>query len=542
MAEAAVPSIAVQLQRGFQFPGARHVGLMLTVAVFAAVLVAGYMWSQAPDYRILFPNVSDRDSGEIAAALEGLNIPYKFGEHGTLMIPENQLFKARAQLAVKGLPKGASSNAEQTERPPFGESESDMRSRHQRGLAVDLARSIETLAGVQTARVHLALSKPSPFMREQSKSTASVVLGLHPGRTLDSTQVSAIVHMVSNAVPDLRAANVAVVDQAGNLLSTQQNGARGAIDATQLRFRQDMEQGFNSRIEAILTPLAGAHNVRAQVAAELDFSESEEAQEIYKPNGSTTAATIRSQQVSEATNGGGNGAGGVPGALSNQPPAPATAPINAPAAAPGATAQAAAAPATSLRKDATTNFEVDKSIRHTRQELGRIKRLAVAVVVNHKKTVNSAGKVSYTPLKDEELAQITNLVKEVVAYNKERGDTVSVINSAFSVPEKEKVVEVPLWKQPETIELAKMIGKNLLIAGVLLFVVLRVLRPALKSFSPPPPSAAPALTDESGADGAQSPQQQVDNYEQQVRQAKQIARDDPKAAANMVKEWVANGR
>ena len=541
MAEAAATSIAVQLQRGFQFPGARHIGLMLTVATFAAVLVAGYMWSQTPEYKTLFTNISDRDSGEIVAALEGLNIPHKFSEHGTLMIPENQIHKARAQLALKGLPKSGPPGFELMENAKFGQTQFAEQISYQRGLEGELARSIQTFTAVQTARVHLALAKPSPFMREQSKSSASVMLSLYPGRSIDPTQVSAIVHMVSNGVPDLRVANVTVVDQAGNLLSTQQNGARGALDATQLRFRQDMEQSFNARIEAILTPLTGANNVRAQVAADLDFSESEQAEEIYKPNGNTSEATIRSHQVSEATNGGGNGAGGVPGALSNQPPAPATAPITAPAAAPGAAAQATAPPATNLRKDATTNFEVNKEIRHTRQELGRVKRLAVAVVVNHKKVVSSAGKVSYTPLKEEEIAQFTNLVKEVVAYNKERGDTVSVINSAFSVPEKEKVVEVPVWKQPEYIDLAKMIGKNLLIAGVLLFIVLRVLRPALKSFTPPPPPETPALTDETGADGEPSPQQQIDNYEQQVQQAKQLARSDPKATASMLKEWVSNG-
>ena len=540
MAEVSAAPLAVQLQRGFQFPGAQHVGLMLTVATFVAVLVAGYMWSQAPDYRVLYTNVSERDGGAVIAALTQMNVPYKFADGGALLIPAGQVHEMRLRLAGQGLPKGGLVGFELMESQKFGVSQFAEQINYQRALEGELARSIQAVSSVQTARVHLALSKPSAFMREQPKPSASVLLNLYPGRTLDATQVSAIVHLVSNSVPDLRAKNVTLVDQNGNLLSTEQSGARGALDASQLRYRQEMEQSYNARIEAILAPITGPNNVRAQVAADLDFSETEHAEEIYKPNQNATDAAIRSQQNSEATSGSGGAAGGVPGALSNQPPAAATAPITAPAAAPGAAASGAAASAAAqnLRKDATINYEVDKTIRHTRQELGRVKRLAVAVVVNHKRQVSSAGKVSFTPLKEEELTQITNLVKEVVAYNKDRGDTVSVMNSAFNVPEKEKLVEVPLWKQPDTIELAKMIGKNILIAGVLLFIVLRVLRPILKTLSTPP---APALTDQSGDDD--EPGNRLGNYEQHVEQAKQIARSDPKGTAGVLSGWVSgNGR
>ena len=536
MAEISAPPLAVQLQRGFQFPGAHYLGLMLTVATLAAVLVAGYMWSQAPDYRVLYTNVSDRDGGAVMAALQQMNVPYKFADGGALLVPGNRVYEVRLLLAGKGLPKGGPGGYELMETQKLGTSQFAEQINYQRALEGELTRSIETLLSVQNARVHLALSKPSAFMREQPKPSASIILNLHPGRSLDATQVSAIVHLVSTSVPDLRAGNITLVDQHGNLLSTEQTRA-----VIQLRYRQDQEQSYNARIEAILAPLTGPNNVRAQVAADLDFSDTEHVEEIHKPNQNPTDAAIRSQQNSEApASGAGSSAGGVPGALSNQPPAPASAPITAPAAAAAATASATAAPAPNVRKDSTTNYEVDKTVRHTRQESGRIKRLTVAVVVNHRKQVSTAGKVSFTPLKEEEIAQYTNLVKQAVGYNQERGDTVSVINSAFNVPEKEKLVEVPLWKQPDTIELAKMIGKNILIAGVLLFVVLRVLRPILKTLATPPP--APALTDQSDGAGGSSPLQ-LANYEQQVEHAKQIARGDPKVAANVVKEWVsANGR
>jgi flagellar M-ring protein FliF len=531
MAEMSGPTLAVQAPRGFQFPGSQYIGFMLTGASLIAVLVAGYLWSQTPDYRVLYGNLSDRDGGTVIAALQQMNVPYKFADGGALMIPAGQVHEMRLRLAAQGLPKGGLVGFELMETQKFGVSQFAEQINYQRALEGELARSIQSLSSVQNARVHLALSKPSAFLREQPKPSASVVLNLYTGRTLDSTQVSAVVHLVSNSVPDLQAKNVSIVDQNGNLLSADQSDAvRAAIDPAQLKYRQEIERGYNSRIEAILAPITGPNNVRAQVSADLDFSETENAEEIYKPN----PAAIRSQQTSEALTTNGTGApGGVPGALSNQPPAPATAPITAPAA-PGAAAATAALP-TNTRKDATINYEVDKTIRHTRQEVGRIKRLAVAVVVNNRRQVNKDGKVTFTPLKEEELAKITSLVKEVMGYDKERGDTVSVMNSAFNVPDVEKIPEVPLWKQPDTIELAKMIGKNILIAAVLLFIVLRVLKPMLKTLSVPRP--APALSHDAGHAAPQQPQ--LGSYEQSVDHAKQIARGDPKVVANVVKEWVS---
>jgi flagellar M-ring protein FliF len=529
MAEISGQALAAQPQRGFHFPGSQYVGFMLTVASLVAVLVAGYLWSQTPDYRVLYGNLSDRDGGTVIAALQQMNVQYKFADGGALMIPANQIHEIRLRLAAQGLPKGGLVGFELMEGQKFGVSQFAEQVNYQRALEGELARSIQSLSAVQNARVHLALSKPSAFLRDQPKPSASVILNLYTGRTLDATQVSAVVHLVSNSVPDLQAKNVSIVDQNGNLLSADTAVAgRAAVDPGQLKYRQEIERSYNSRIEAILTPLTGPNNVRAQVSADLDFSETENAEELYKPN----PAAIRSQQTSEALTTTTTGAGGVPGALSNQPAPPAVAPITGVAAA--ATVAGSPVPANS-RKDATINYEVDKTIRHTRQEIGRIKRLAVAVVVNNRRQVSKEGKVTTTPLKEEELAKITSLVKEVMGYDKERGDTVSVMNSPFNVAEVEKIPEVPLWKQPDTIELAKMIGKNILIAAVLLFIVLRVLRPLLKTLSVPRP--APTLTQD--ADPAAPQQPQLGSYEQSVDHAKQIARGDPKIVANVVKDWVA---
>ncbi len=530
--EAQAQSLAPPARRPFQLFNPQRIGFMLTLATTIAVIVAGYMWSQTPDYKVLYGNLTDRDGGAVIAALQQMNIPYKFADGGALSVPSSQVHEVRLRLAGQGLPKGGLIGFELMESQKFGTSQFAEQINYQRGLEGELARSIQTLSSVQHARVHLALTRQSAFMREQSKPSASVVLGLFSGRTLDATQVSAIVHLISNSVPDLPVKNVSIVDQHGNLLSAERNeGSRHALDPVQIKYRHEIEQSFISRIESILTPLTGPQNVRAQVTADLDFSQSEHAEEIYKPNQTAEAAAVRSQQISEA-NAGSATAGGVPGALTNQPPAQPAAPITG-AAAPAASTSTGASG--TLRKDSTVNYEVDKTIRHTRQEVGRVKRLAVAVVVNHKSRTDAKGKVTQSPLSEADLAKLTNLVKEVMGYNKERGDTVSVINSAFSVREKEKMVDVPVWKDPENIDLAKVIGKNALIAAVLLFLVLGVLRPMLKTYSAaalaPPPQLEPTIGDGQPL--------QLTSYEQHVDQAKQIARADPKVVANVVKEWVA---
>jgi flagellar M-ring protein FliF len=523
--------------RAIPLPGAYGIGLIVTGAAAIAVLVAAFMWSQTPDYRALYGNLSDRDGGAVIAALQQMNVPYKFADGGgALLVPANQVHEVRLRLAGQGLPKGGLAGFELMENQKFGTSQFAEQVNYQRGLEGELARSIQALAAVQGARVHLALAKSTAFVREQPKASASVLLNLHPGRRLDDTQVSAVVHLVSNSVPGLSARNVTVVDQNGNLLSAETaRSGRGALDPGQLRYRQEVEQGYIARIEAILAPLAGPNNVRAQVTAELDFSESEHAEETYKPNQKTEDAAVRSQQISEANSGAsGSGAGGVPGALTNQPPVPATAPITGAAPAPAAAPAAAAAASGTARKDSTINYEVDKSIKHTKHEIGRIKRLAVAVVVNHKSRTDAKGKTTQVALSAAEVEKLTTLVKEVMGYSKERGDTVSVMNSAFTTPEKEAIPEIPLWKNPGTVDLAKDIGKNVLIGAVLLVVVLFVLRPLLKTVTAARPVVQPLP---SPAEAPQLPQSAA--VDTGVERARRLAREDPKVVANVVKDWVS---
>ncbi|MDP2029764.1 MAG: flagellar basal-body MS-ring/collar protein FliF [Thiobacillus sp.] len=527
-----------------QSAGGRKIMLMLGVAAIVALMGAVWMWGQQPEYRVLFSNFSDRDGGAIVAELEKMNIPYKYAEGGgAVLVPADRVHDARLKLASQGLPKGGNVGFELMENQKLGSSQFIERVNFQRAMEGELARSIESVSSVQAARVHLAMPKDSIFVSEQKAPTASVLLNLHPGRTLDTQQVSAIVHLVASSVPDLPTKNVTIVDQNGNLLSDSGKPASlNGMDPSQIKYVQDLQQNVIRRIESIISPIVGPANVRAEATADVDFSRSEQAVESYKPNQTPDAMVIRSQQTSESLNGGGN-AGGVPGALSNQPPAPATAPIDeqGKGAAPTANASASA----NTRKDATVNYEVDKTIQYVQQAGGGLKRLSVAVVVNFKKTTDKADKVTMKPLTEAEITQITNLVKEAMGYNQERGDSVKVVNTPFMSTEREVIPEVPLWKQPNNIQLAKDTGKYLLIALGLLILYLRLLKPMVKKLTEAPalpaPSAASPMEPQFSANGELMALPNSQNtYQENLSRAQKLATEDPRVVANIVKTWVSS--
>ena len=528
--------------------GGRKILLMLSAAGVIAVMVAIWMWGQKPDYRVLFSNFSDRDGGAIVAELEKMNIPYKYAEGGAaVLVPADRVYDARLKLASQGLPKGGNVGFELMENQKLGSSQFIEQVNFQRAMEGELARSIESVSAVQAARVHLAMPKDSIFVSEQKSPTASVLLNLHPGRTLDPQQVSAIVHLVASSVPELSPKNVTLVDQNGSLLSdTTKSASATGMDPTQIKYVQDLQQNVVKRIESIISPIVGSGNVRAEATADVDFSRSEQAVESYKPNQTPDAITIRSQQTSESLSGSAN-AGGVPGALSNQPPAPASAPIAAPGL-PVPTAAASTAPNANTRKDATINYEVDKTIQYVQQGSGGLKRLSVGVVVNYRKVIDKAGKTSMKALTPAETAQITNLVKEAMGYNQARGDTLNVVNSPFALAEQEAIPELPMWKQPENIQLAKVSGKYLLMAAGLLLLYLRVLKPMLKKISEMPALPAPDhnvhmhhahVVPGTHGELIEIPEGHR-NYQDSLTRAQKLANEDPRVVANIVKTWVGN--
>lgn len=533
---------AVQTMQQLSGPGGRQVvALMLATATAVALAVGAWMWSQAPDYRVLFSNVNDRDGGAIIASLTQMNVPYKFADGGgAILVPATHVHEARLRLASQGLPKGSLVGFELMETPKLGTSQFLEQINYQRALEGELARSIQSVSAVGGARVHLAIPKPSVFMREQQKPSASVLVNLNAGRTLEPGQVSAIVHLVSSSVPDLLVKNVTVVDQNGNLLSAQDDTQQQTgLDPGQLKYVKTMEQDYAQRIEAIVLPVVGNDNVHAQVTADIDFSQTEQAEEVYRPNQGAAAAAIRSQTSSESSSGaGGAQGGGVPGALSNQPPSSASAPINGqPAAAGATTSSAPPASSSNTNKNSAVNYEVDKSLKHIRHSTGNIKRLSVAVVVNYRKVTAKDGKVSYKPRSEDDMAQINKLVREAMGYTETRGDTVTVANTAFTVAEAEALESVPFWKQPGTWALAQEIGKNLLIAGLVLFLFFKVLRPMFRSAMTPPAVETQALP--AVAPGAAPGVMGGASYQSNLDSAKQLARQEPKLVANIVRTWVA---
>ncbi|MDB5777123.1 MAG: flagellar M-ring protein FliF [Herbaspirillum sp.] len=538
--------------------------LIIAAALVIALMVGILMWSQQIAYRVLFSNFSDRDGGAIVASLQQMNIPYKYSESGTaILVPETMVHDARLKLAAQGLPKGGNVGFELMENQKLGVSQFLEQVNFQRALEGELARSIESLDAVAGARVHLALPKASVFVRDQQTPTASVILNLRPGRILDNDQVSAIVHLVASSVPELPPKGVTIIDQAGNLLSsTGKKGPSAGLDPTQMKYVQDVQQDIVKRVESIISPIVGPGNVRAEATADIDFSHTEQAAEVYKPNQAPNTAAVRSQQTAETSNPNVTAASGVPGALTNQPPAPATAPITQPApgtpgaAAPGAAA--AGAPAVT-QKDATTNYEVDKTVSYVQQPMVGVRRLTVAVVINYKRQYDANGKVSMKPLTDPEKAQITDLVREAMGYNKDRGDSLNVVNTLFS---SEPEVDLPLWKQPNMIRLAIEVGKYLLLAIVLLFLYFRILRPIIwkltgkterdaKAKADAQAAEAAALAAEEGALFADTDAvvqlsaeaeeaEAIASYKAHLEIAKALAKRDPKLVASVIKGWIIN--
>ncbi|VVD62064.1 flagellar M-ring protein FliF [Pandoraea iniqua] len=549
---AAKPPLLTQLRSRERLP------LLVGGAALIALLIAVFLWSRAPDYKVLYSNLSDRDGGAIITSLQQMNVPYKFAEGGgAILVPSEQVHDVRLRLASQGLPKGGLVGFELMDNQKFGISQFAEQVNYQRALEGELARSVESLSAVQAARVHLAIPKPSVFVREQQKPSASVLVTLYPGRVLDDGQVSAIVHMVSSSVPELPVKNVTILDQNGNLLSAQSGNALG-LDASQLKYVRELEQSYARRIESILNPIVGAGNVHAQVTADVDFNQVEQTSENYKPNSGEQA--VRSQQSSEATQVGANPAGGVPGALSNQPPGQATAPItqqqnqfvqqgaNAPGGASGA--QGPQGPR-SDRKDATVNYEIDRTIRHIQQATGSLKRLSAAIVVNYRPGADAKGKPAMVALTQAQLDQIQNLSKETIGFSGQRGDTLNIVNSPFTV-EEDPEANLPWWRQRQNIELAKQVGKWALITLVGLYLWFGVVRPAIRKHLAPPPPAEPTMAGvaggaagggsggagEDGEDGASGAKGELSAYERNLQYARQVARQDPKIVATVVKSWV----
>ncbi len=533
-------------------PAARQLGLMFGLAASVALGVAVVLWAQEPQYGVLFGSLGHREGAEVVELLQQKGLDYRLDQTtGAIMVPAAKVHEVRLQLASEGFPKSSSNGLEFLGKPQeFGTSQFIQTARYQHALEQELARSIMTIASVASARIHLALPKQSVFVRDRRKPSASVLVNLYAGRMLDESQVTAVTHLVASSVPELEPGQVTVVDQKGRLLSGPQRSSESKANQEHFEYRRRLEENYVRRIEDILAPVVGLEGVRAQVAAEMDFTVTEQTQESYNPE----LQAVRSEQVQEEQRYGG-AAEGVPGALSNQPPGEASVPEVTGAETDGP--QSRGKPL-SNRRNATINYELDRTISHTKLASGVIQRLSIAVVIDDRLVPGEgeqAGTLVRQSWPEAELERLTGLVRDAVGFNAARGDTVNVINSSFSTPQIADIPVLPWWEQNWVQDYAK-IGLG---AGVVLLLIFGVLLPVLKrlaTVSIPATAGSSQLQLEGGGAGeAALDEDRVSlssdhgqsvklpgpgAYEENIKLVRGVTREDPKLVANVVRTWVAN--
>ncbi|MGO9425849.1 MAG: flagellar basal-body MS-ring/collar protein FliF [Steroidobacteraceae bacterium] len=526
------------------YPALKQVGLLAGVAAAVAAAIWLVMWSQGQNYTVLYGQLSERESGQVMDALTAAGIEYKLSPSGAVSVPESKVQEARIRLASQGLPQSDSMGIEMIQKESaLGTSSMMETARYQSVLETELARTIVKVQGVQSARVHLALPKPSVFLRDAHKATASVMLQLYPGRRLEPGQVAAIVHLVASSVPELAASDVTVVDQAGTLLNSPDESAEAAANTRQLEYTRKLEESYQRRIIELLEPLVGAGRVRATVTADLDFTVTEETHENYDPQ----KTAVRSEQTSNETRKGGDGVEGIPGALSNQPPGTSGAPVIAGATptpgTPAAAQTAAGSGPSSSAQRSTRNYEVDRTLAYVKQPVGILKRLSVGVVLDDWQKLDADGKLTTSAMSDTDVKRFTQLVRESIGLKEDRGDQLNVLNQAFKTDGPIGPVEgPPLWETPWITQLAKQIVG----AGLTLLVAFLVLRPLMKSLT------KPGSRRSSGGEGGDLEGDRVSlsgqggkaiklspSFEQQIAAARTLVGQDPKRAAQVVKDWVA---
>jgi flagellar M-ring protein FliF len=528
-------------------PGVKQVGLLVGVAAAVAAAIWLVIWSQGQNYTVLYGQLSERESGQVMDALTAAGIEYKLSPSGAVSVPESKVQEARIRLASQGLPQSDAMGIEMIQKESaLGSSSMMETARYQSVLETELARTIIKVQGVQTARVHLALPKPSVFLRDSRKATASVMLQLYPGRRLEPGQVAAIVHLVASSVPELAASDVTLVDQAGSLLNSPDENAEQAASTRQLEYTRKLEESYQRRIIELLEPMVGPGRVRATVTADMDFTVTEETHENYDP----AKTAVRSEQTSNEQRKGGDGAEGIPGALSNQPPGTSGAPTIPGAATPGNPAAAGAAAAASgpnsSAQRSTRNFEVDRTLSYVKQPVGVLKRLNVGVVLDDWQKVDADGKTTSAPMSDTDIKRFSQLVRESIGLKEDRGDQLNLLNQAFKSSAPIAPVDgLPLWETPWITQLAKQIVG----AALVLVVAFLVLRPLMKSLT----KSVPRLTGGTGEAGELEGDRVslsgqggraiklAPSFEQQIAAARTLVGQDPRRAAQVVKDWVADG-
>ncbi|NNB08490.1 flagellar basal-body MS-ring/collar protein FliF [Pseudomonas fragi] len=555
----------------------RQVGLMVGLAASVAIGFAVVLWSQQPDYRPLYGSLAGMDAKQVMETLAAADIAYTVEPNsGALLVKADDVSRARLKLAAAGVtPTDGNIGFEILDKDQgLGTSQFMEATRYRRGLEGELARTISSLNNVKGARVHLAIPKSSVFVRDERKPSASVLVELYAGRSLEPGQVLAIVNLVATSVPELSKSQITVVDQKGNLLSDQGENSELTMAGKQFDYSRRMEGMLTQRVHNILQPVLGNDRYKAEVSADVDFSAVESTSEQFNPD----QPALRSEQSTSEQRTASNGPQGVPGALSNQPPSPASAPQQTGQGAAGGagmiqpgqplldangqqimdpgTGQPMLAPyPADKRSQSTRNFELDRSISHTKQQQGRVNRLSVAVVIDDKINVNPAnGEITQVPWTTDQLARFTRLVQDAVGFDASRGDSVSVINVPFSTERGEVIADIPFYSQPWFWDVVKQV------LGVLFILVLvfGVLRPVLNNITGHGRNKQVAsigsdgeLGGLGGLDGElandrvslSGPQSIMlpspsEGYDAQLNAIKSLVAEDPGRVAQVVKEWI----
>lgn len=523
----------------------RQVGLMVGLAASVALGVAVVLWAQEPNYQPVVGDMSGYNPQDVTTILDANNIDYRMDPRtGALLVPSDEVYNARLKLAAEGVTDEQTMGYELLDQDRgLGTSQFMETISFRRGLEGELARTIGSMRTVRAARVHLAIPERSVFVRDARTPTASVFLEVIAGRRLEQEQIASIVNLVAGSIPEMSKDNVTVVDQSGNLLTGREDGGDSQQIEDQYDYTSRVEDRLARRVASMVRPVVGDGRFRAEVTADLDFSSVEQAEELFNPE----QQAVRSErQMSERRAGG--GASGIPGALSNQPPAQPTVPEQATADDEGNVQ----APPVNVREESTRNYEMDRTVSYIRQELGRIKRLSVALAVDDMKVVDpQTGEVSYEPWPEQELQRLTMLVRDAVGYSAARGDSVTVMNTAFAAEEQIEFEAPAFWEQPWFWDLMKQVLAGL----VILVLVLGLLRPTLKSLSGGGRSERRSDSEDGydGLDGieggdalreAMHSQDDLllpgatDSYDRQLNALKGLIAEDPARVSQVMRQWV----
>lgn len=526
---------------------AKQVSLVIALAASVALAVGIILWSQSTNYTLLFGSMDAKDMSEVIQTLDQENVPYKIEEgSGAILVPNEMVHSLRLKLAAQGYPKQAPTGYQLLDIDQgFGISQFKETAQYQRALEGELAKSVSTINSVKSARVLLGMPKRSVFVRKQQEPTASVTVKLYPGRSLSEEQVNAIVYLVSSSIPNMKPKGVTVVDQQGNLLTSDSHSGIMNVSFKQLGYTRQVEDTLSRRIVRLLTPVVGGdHKVRAQVTAELDFTQQEQTRENYEPD----PEAIRSEQEIKEINRN-EGPMGIPGALTNQPPRAGIAPEEG--------YDPERDPNLKNSKEKTTkNYELDRTVSHIKNSVGTIRRLSVAVVLDDKLTLDENGDTQRTPLTEDELARYRQLVSDAVGLDEARGDTLSIVNASFVQEKQEDFAAPEIWEEPWFWTLVKQILAGLAV----LIIIFGVIRPMLKDLSKREemtvdyPEDVPEEEEElENADEISRALEQMNEEVEQkaeeddetsekdkemLEKVKAIVSADPKLAAHIIKQWM----